>query len=237
MAKKLKAVLVNDIENVGVESCKPHPRNSREHDEANLQGIMRSLGKYGQRTPLVVWRGYIIKGCGTQEAMLRLGWKQMSITRANHMREEDAVAYALADNKTSDLSEFDFAKTAENLRWLQEHKVDLLDTAFRDFELEPLLQAEFKPQEPPKEGSQKLTTEKLTLVFEAEESLPVRRAIVYAHEAGDAPRGASGKETIVAVCDMYVHMRTQQLPAIARPDWGLPAVPKMVKKKRKLKKG
>ena len=89
----------------------PHPKNARLHDEVNLQTIMTSLEEFGQRTPIVVWKkGLVIKGCGTLEAMKRLGWKKCEVVSASHLSEEKALQYSIIDNQAGDLSEFDEAR-------------------------------------------------------------------------------------------------------------------------------
>ncbi len=148
MAKKLNDEVL-EIESVKINSIKKHPRNARLHDEENIQAVMRSLETFGQRTPLVVGKkSFILKGNGTHEAALRLGWKTIQITRVLHLSPEDEEAYALADNKTSDLSEFDFSTVAGIMHDLKESGIDLSVTGFREFETESLLDAEFDPGEP-----------------------------------------------------------------------------------------
>ncbi len=139
----------------------PHPRNVRVHPEDNIQAIMTSLKKFGQRTPIVVWQNtgmdpeknftggmrigakYILKGNGTHEAIKRLGWNKIYYVSASHLSPPEAEAYAIADNKTGDMSHFDFSKLADVMRDMEGQKIDLESTGFRSFELEPLLQATF----------------------------------------------------------------------------------------------
>jgi hypothetical protein len=135
------------IDHMDLDKLKAHPRNARLHDEKNIQAIMRSLQRFGQRTPLVMGSsGYIIKGCGTLEAMKRLGIKVIAVVRAKLTPEEE-LAYALADNKTTDLSQFDFQGVGSILKDLQ-GKIDLSETGFADFELEPLLEGNWDPGTP-----------------------------------------------------------------------------------------
>lgn len=145
---RAKAAKTLTIEKVSIHSIQPHPRNVRIHDENNLQAIMTSLKAYGQRSPLVIGRGgNILKGCGTFEACKRLGWTEVFITRALDLTDQQELGFALADNKTSDTSEFDFAGVAAIMRELKVGEFDLTQTAFAAFEIEPLLEADWTPPE------------------------------------------------------------------------------------------
>ncbi len=127
---------------------KPHPRNARVHPEANILGVMNSLTEFGQVTPIVTWNNLVIKGCGTLEAIKRLGWKEVKTINADHFTEAKAEAYALADNKLTDMSHFDFSIVADVLRDLEGKSINLDVTGFQQFEREPLLQASFSPATP-----------------------------------------------------------------------------------------
>jgi hypothetical protein len=90
------------------------PANARGHSPRNLEAIKNSLQAFGQRTPIVAQvndKGTKIvrKGNGTLEAARQLvedgfeEWKTMAVVFV----EEDnvsATGYAIADNRTGDLS-------------------------------------------------------------------------------------------------------------------------------------
>jgi hypothetical protein len=84
------------------------PANARiNHD---VDRIAASLSQYGQRTPIVVntrENGKIEKGNGTWKAAKALGWSHIAV-----VAEDDdpmtAVGYGITDNRTSDLSGWDF---------------------------------------------------------------------------------------------------------------------------------
>lgn len=126
------------LKTVPVNSLKVHPKNPRLHDERNIQVIMRSLKDYKQLTPLVVWgkQNYVIAGNGRLEAMRRLGQKTVEIIRADHLSEAQALEYMVVDNKSTDLSEFDFQRVVEIMGT---KGVDPLASGFADYEIEPLI--------------------------------------------------------------------------------------------------
>lgn len=131
------------VKRVSIDSISQDPANVRMHDERNLAAIAGSLRRFGQQTPIVIDKANVIrKGNGTYEAAKSLGWSHLDVVQTE-LEGADAVAYAIADNKTSDLSEFNFQGLAAQLRSLDG---DLqLATGFADYELEPLLQAVWEP--------------------------------------------------------------------------------------------
>jgi ParB family transcriptional regulator, chromosome partitioning protein len=147
MVKVVKKSNDLKIESVTLDSIKPDPQNVRVHPEENIQAIMRSLTANGQLKPIVVWRGIIIAGNGTYESAKRLGWSHIQIVRCDGLDENQVKAYAIADNKTTDMSHFDFEMLASVMRDLQANNLDLSLTGFQNFEVEPLLQAEWNPGE------------------------------------------------------------------------------------------
>jgi ParB-like chromosome segregation protein Spo0J len=95
------------IETVPVGYLSQDPANARKHDEKNITAIMASLRRFGQQKPIVVDISNVVRaGNGTLEAASRLGWESIDIVRTT-LQSADAVAFAIADNRTTDLSEFD----------------------------------------------------------------------------------------------------------------------------------
>jgi len=142
-----KPVEKMDHERININEAKPHPENVNRHSEVNIATIMRSLQEFGQQKPIVLnQKGYVIAGNGTLKAMKRLGRKTVFIVRST-LSPEKEMAYLIADNKTSDLSEFDYEALSDQMKILQQGGIDLATTGFQDFELEPLLEAEWSPPE------------------------------------------------------------------------------------------
>jgi ParB-like chromosome segregation protein Spo0J len=65
------------------------------------------LQRFDQQKPIVVdGKGVIRAGNGTYAAARALGWTHIQIVRSD-LAGPDAVAYAIADNRTTDLSAWD----------------------------------------------------------------------------------------------------------------------------------
>lgn len=94
-----------------------HPHNARKH---NLQKIAGSLTEFGQQTPIVVQKstGYICKGNGTYEAATKiLGATRLAVS-VEDFDDDTAYRYLLADNRASDLAEYDRDQLLANLERL-----------------------------------------------------------------------------------------------------------------------
>lgn len=120
------------VETVPIRSVQPDPENARKHSKRNLEAIAGSLRSFGQRRPLVVWDGFVIAGNGTLEAAKSLGWEKVDITRVPpDWTHEQARAYALADNRTAELAEWDSEILANQLVELDAVGYDIGDWGFQ----------------------------------------------------------------------------------------------------------
>ena len=96
------------------------PNNARVHDEKNLQTIMESLKRFGQTKPIVLASDgkTIIAGNGTFKAAVKLGWQTIAAMKSN-LSASDATAYAIADNRTGELSSWDPKRLADQLQKME----------------------------------------------------------------------------------------------------------------------
>ena len=106
------------------------PQNARTHSQKNLDAIKKSLTQFGQRKPIVVTHdGLVLAGNGTMEAAKSLGWDHIDVTITPADWDlNTARAYALADNRTAELAEWD-----ENV--LAKQLLELIDA---DFDIEAI---------------------------------------------------------------------------------------------------
>jgi DNA modification methylase len=120
-----------ELETVTIESLALDPNNARKHSKRNLDAITSSLKKFGQRKPIVVHHGTVLAGNGTLEAAKSLGWTEISITRCPDDWDADtAKAYALADNRSAELAEWDDLTLAAQLIDLENKEWDIADLGF-----------------------------------------------------------------------------------------------------------
>lgn len=125
---------------VPIKQLSQDPSNVRRHSERNLSAIVASLRKFGQQKPIVIdGKGIILAGNGTYEAAKRLGWDTIAVVQTD-LKGSEATAYAIADNRTAELAEWDETALAETLRALQSEDFDVEAAGFTDGELDDLLE-------------------------------------------------------------------------------------------------
>lgn len=127
-----------NFERVDVSSLILYPKNSRKHDKKNLDVIKNSLEKFGQQKPVVVSQDNIVlAGNGLVMAAKSLGLKRIIIQRSE-LSKTDALAYAIADNRSSELSTWDEDILRETIRELNEINFDVEQIGFdlKDFGLQ-----------------------------------------------------------------------------------------------------
>jgi site-specific DNA-methyltransferase (adenine-specific) len=105
------------LESVLISSLSLDPTNARRHDSKNLASIEGSLRLFGQRKPIVVTgANVVVAGNGTLEAAKSLGWTNIDVVRIPiDWTPEQVKAYALADNRTAELAEWDAKVLADQL--------------------------------------------------------------------------------------------------------------------------
>lgn len=123
------------LENIEIKDLILDPQNARLHDKRNLEAIAGSLETFGQRKPIVIdANNTIVAGNGTVTAAKNLGWNQILAVRVpSDWSAEQIKAYALADNKTAELAEWDSGVLADQLL-----ELDGKGWAVQDFGFLPL---------------------------------------------------------------------------------------------------
>ena len=116
------------------------PANVRAHDARNLEAIKASLARFGQQTPIVVnAKGIVVAGNARMMAAKMLNWSSVEIVRTD-LEGAEAIAYAIADNRTAELAEWDEGALAQQLAALQIEDEELANIAgFTDSEIEAMI--------------------------------------------------------------------------------------------------
>ena len=128
------------VERVMIDELDCDPANVRAHDSKNLDAIKSSLKRFGQQKPIVVNdKGIVIAGNGTLTAARSLGWDSINII-TTELDGVNVTAYAIADNRTGELAEWDEEALAKQLSALQIEDEALVEAAgFSDAELTALV--------------------------------------------------------------------------------------------------
>ena len=103
-----------------IKDLKPYDKNPRKNDDA-VPYVMNSIREFGWRVPIVIDKDNVIV-CGDTryKAAQRLGIEKAPCVIADDLTEEQITAYRLVDNKTQELSSWDFSKLIEELTGLIE---------------------------------------------------------------------------------------------------------------------
>jgi ParB-like chromosome segregation protein Spo0J len=127
------------IEMIPIADLSPDPANARKHGPKNLEAIKSSLRRFGQQKPIVVDSNGIVRaGNGTLEAAKSLGWTDISIVRSE-LANSEMTAFAIADNRTSELAEWDQDVLAAELGGLSEEGFDLGELGFDEKDMKFML--------------------------------------------------------------------------------------------------
>lgn len=109
------------IEYLDVKDLKPYDRNARKHQDEDVAAIVNSIKEFGFSDPIGVWgaENEIVEGHGRLEAAKKLKMDKVPVIHLDHLTDEQRRAYALAHNKTAELSS-----------WLDDVLSDELDNIF-----------------------------------------------------------------------------------------------------------
>jgi len=133
------------------------PANVRTHSKKNIDAIKASLKRFGQQKPIVIDSNNIVRaGNGTLEAAKELGWKYISVVISD-LEPSELTAYAIADNRTAELAEWDLEALGEQLQSLEN---DLANIAYDDFSIP-------KPKMSPESATENITNE-IVIICESE---------------------------------------------------------------------
>ena len=127
---------------------KPYENNARDHKEEDIEAIRESIREFGFNDPIGIWsdENLIVEGHGRQMAAIAEGLDSVPCIRLDHLTDEQRRAYALAHNKTAELSMWAFGKLDVELAGIEE-----IDMSAFGFEPVKELETEVQEDETPEE--------------------------------------------------------------------------------------
>lgn len=175
-------------ETVDIATLNTDPANVRKHGPRNLDTIKASLKKFGQQKPIVIGKdGVVVAGNGTLDAARELGWDKLDVVRTK-LTGTDAAAYAIADNRTAELAEWDNDALAKMLSGMKaDEDFDHLVAGFTDDDLENLtgvFSAE-GTELPSLPSGDRDPIQQMTFTLTDEQAEEVKRAMAEAKAQGD----------------------------------------------------
>ena len=131
------------IQSVPIADLSIDPSNARKHSQRNLDSIAASLKRFGQQKPIVIDKAFVVRaGNGTLQAAIHLGWDSIDAV-VTGLTGAEAAAYAIADNRTAELAEWDDPVLKATLEALADEDRALLDACgYTEDELDELIDGE-----------------------------------------------------------------------------------------------
>jgi len=116
------------IEYISLTDLVPYEKNARLHTETDLATIKNSIEQFGMCDPIGIWskKNIIVEGHGRLLALKELGHDKAPCIRLDHLTDDQRRAYALAHNKTAEMSKWDF-------ELLESEMAELPDFEMADF--------------------------------------------------------------------------------------------------------
>ena len=149
-----------EIKEMRVSEIVPYKNNPRKNDGA-VEAVANSIKEFGFKVPIIVDKeNVIVAGHTRLKAAEYLGLETVPVITADDLTEEQVNAFRLADNKTGELAEWDFAKLEEELSQLED--IDMTQFGFDESEFGDELEEIVEDEVP-----------------EAEEETTVKRGDIY----------------------------------------------------------
>ena len=134
------------VEYVPKENLKTYANNAKLHTADQVEGIKKSIEKFGFNDPIAVWKGdVIIEGHGRLLAAMEMDdVKEVPVIRLDNLTDKERKAYVIAHNKLALNTGFDNDLLGEELKTIMDD-FDMTDFGFGDFEL-TMLTEDFEPE-------------------------------------------------------------------------------------------
>jgi DNA modification methylase len=119
---------------VPIDKLLPDPANARAHPPRSIEAIAASLARFGQQRPVLRdSAGVVVAGNGVLLAARTLGWTHLAAV-ASPLSGVDRTAYAIADNRLAELSEWEKSTLAQLVAELPGDTLDAIGLGAADLE-------------------------------------------------------------------------------------------------------
>lgn len=126
------------IQNVEISLLKPWGDNPRINDEA-VDAVAKSIESFGFNVPILCDRQFtIVAGHTRWKAAKKIGMTSVPVI-VIEITEDQRKAFAIADNKTAEIADWDYPKLRKVLEELENIKISLPSLGFCQAELQALL--------------------------------------------------------------------------------------------------
>ena len=122
---------IGEVKEISIDLLKPYENNAKIHTKSQVKKIAASIEEFGFLNPVLIDRDYnIIAGHGRVEAMKILGETEVPCLFVEGLSEEQRRAYILADNKLTEMGEWDKELISTELLDLRTEGFDINLTGF-----------------------------------------------------------------------------------------------------------
>lgn len=139
---------IDGVQEVAVEALKPYEKNAKIHNAEQVDRIAKSIEEFGFISPCLIDKDFnIIAGHGRVKAAQQLNLKTVPCVFIEGLTETQRKAYILADNRLTELGEWDDVLLNEELENLQLEGFDVDLTGF-DFDVAEIPDVDFEDDIP-----------------------------------------------------------------------------------------
>ena len=129
------------IEYKKVDELIPYINNPKEHDEEQVNLIASSIKNFGFINPIIIDKdNEIIAGHGRLLAAKKLKLDKVPTIKVENLTDAQVKAYRIADNRLTELGDWDSEILKVELETLKDEDFDLDLTGFSDLDLENILE-------------------------------------------------------------------------------------------------
>ena len=123
-----KAVELREVE---IAALKPYERNAKQHGKEQVERIARSIRELGFLSPCLIDQELnVIAGHGRILAAKTIGMETVPCVFVEGLTEEERKAYILADNRLTEMGDWDMGMVQQELAALADADFDISLTGF-----------------------------------------------------------------------------------------------------------
>ena len=127
---------IDRVQEVSLDMLKPYQNNAKLHSEDQVERIANSIKEFGFISPCLIDKDYnIIAGHGRVLRAQKIGLGSVPCVFIEGLTEAQRKAYIIADNRLTELGEWDFETLNEELDYLLENDFDINITGFEKNEV------------------------------------------------------------------------------------------------------